>query len=337
MRRPGKSLDIKRRQGLALTGEIKHLKNTYYRLSIRIFNHKATLIAANQHTAARRVKRFLRLILRQFFVVAALPVIPRINFAGIRLRFNTIDPLRIVDTYRFKIVAQLQQLEDLLQLPDDNIIEGSRVHGEEILLIALERCALGTRLIDLQAKYHIVHYLCGQIVTWFAQWIQDHWIWLIHDNLAYWYIFIHRHIYIYNICIHVHIRSIYIYIYIFMYIYIYTYLKRYVPANGQPNGLSLAEISANAIRNKLIDHYGQQVEPVCPDGFKIAFAVDCMITESLRIGGVTMTSGQFALTLHSHCVSLMMVQSHSKGKGIMTVQSHSKGTGMKNIQDLIQK
>jgi hypothetical protein len=151
-RRPGKSLDINRCQGLAFTDEIKHSKNTYYRLAIRIFNHRATLIAANQHTAARRAKHFLLLILRQFFVVAAVPVIPRINFAGIRLKFNTIDPLRIVDTYRFKTVPQLQQLKDLLQLLDDNIIEDSRVHGEEILLIALERCALGTRLIDLQAN-----------------------------------------------------------------------------------------------------------------------------------------------------------------------------------------
>ena len=145
MRREGKSLDINRRHGLALTGEIRHSKDTYYRLASRIFNHRATLIAANQHIAARRAKRFLRIVLRQFFVVASVPVIVRITFSGIRLRFNTIDPSRIADTYRFKTVEQLQQLKDLLQLPDDNLIGDSRVHGEEILLIVLERCALGSR------------------------------------------------------------------------------------------------------------------------------------------------------------------------------------------------
>ncbi len=138
MRREGKSLDINRRHGLALTGEIRHSKDTYYRLASRIFNHRATL-------AARRAKRFLRIVLRQFFVVASVPVIVRITFSGIRLRFNTIDPSRIADTYRFKTVEQLQQLKDLLQLPDDNLIGDSRVHGEEILLIVLERCALGSR------------------------------------------------------------------------------------------------------------------------------------------------------------------------------------------------
>lgn len=123
-----------------------------------------------------------------------------------------------------------------------------------MILIFLERCALGTRLVDLQAKYHIAHYLCGQIITWFSQWIQDHWIWLIRDNLAYWF----------------------------------------EPANGQPNGQSLAEISANAVRNKLISHYGQTIDPVGPDGFKLAFFIYCMITESSRTAGGPRTAGQFA-------------------------------------------
>ena len=33
---------------------------------------------------------------------------------------------------------------------------------------------------------------------------------------------------------------------------------------------------------------------MCPDGFKVAFTIDCMTTESLRTGGGPMTSGQFA-------------------------------------------
>ncbi len=66
------------------------------------------------------------------------------------------------------------------------------------------------------------------------------------------------------------------------------------PANGQPNGQSLAEISANAVRNKLISHYGQTIDPVGPDGFKLAFFIDCMITESSRIAGGPRTAGQFA-------------------------------------------
>jgi hypothetical protein len=49
MRREGKFLDINRCHGLALTGEIKHTKDTYYRLASKISNYRATLIAANVH------------------------------------------------------------------------------------------------------------------------------------------------------------------------------------------------------------------------------------------------------------------------------------------------
>lgn len=52
--------------------------------------------------------------------------------------------------------------------------------------MALERCANGTRLVDLQQKYRIYHSVIGKAIHVFAIWIQDNWGYLIHDNTALW-------------------------------------------------------------------------------------------------------------------------------------------------------
>ena len=53
-------------------------------------------------------------------------------------------------------------------------------------IIVLERCALGTRLIDLQNKYHRNHASIGKAITLFNEWMIEHWSCLIHDHLEFW-------------------------------------------------------------------------------------------------------------------------------------------------------
>ena len=137
----------------------------------------------------------------------------------------------------------------MLRIPEWNRVSGYRVYGDEILLISLERCALAQRLLDLQEKYHIPYHLCGSIVSWFAEFMQTNWIYLLRANSA---------------------------------------------ANGL-NGMSHLEKSANAIRDKLIFFYDQEINPVGPDGWRIFDFIDCTITKTCRIGGGPMTAGQLAV------------------------------------------
>lgn len=53
-------------------------------------------------------------------------------------------------------------------------------------MIALERCANGTRLIDLQQKFHIHHDVIGKALHEIASWMQNNWGYLIHDNTEFW-------------------------------------------------------------------------------------------------------------------------------------------------------
>jgi hypothetical protein len=105
----------------------------------------------------------------------------------------SIDPgskknLSLDSTYRFKSRQQLQQLKDGLQIPEwlVNPADRCRYNGEEVLLIVLERCALGTRLFDLQMKYHRNHASIGKAITFFCSWLQQRWGYLIHDHLEFW-------------------------------------------------------------------------------------------------------------------------------------------------------
>jgi hypothetical protein len=52
--------------------------------------------------------------------------------------------------------------------------------------MTLERCALGTRLIDMQQKHHVYHSIIGRATHMFAKWMQDNWGYLIHDNIDFW-------------------------------------------------------------------------------------------------------------------------------------------------------
>lgn len=48
---------------------------------------------------------------------------------------------------------------------------GHKIHDEELLLMALERCPSGTRLIDLQQKYHIHNSVIGKAIYVLASWM----------------------------------------------------------------------------------------------------------------------------------------------------------------------
>jgi hypothetical protein len=74
------------------------------------------------------------------------------------------------------------QIPEWFRLPDG----GHKIHGEEPVLIALEKCANGTCLIDLQQKYHIYQAVIGKALHVFASWMQDNWGYLIHDNTEFW-------------------------------------------------------------------------------------------------------------------------------------------------------
>ena len=91
-------------------------------------------------------------------------------------------------TYRFKNRLQLWELYDNRRIPQwlTMHLGGHRTHGQEMFLMAFERCALGTRLIDMQQKYHIFHSFLGKALHYIALWMQGNWGYLIYDNNEFW-------------------------------------------------------------------------------------------------------------------------------------------------------
>jgi hypothetical protein len=61
-----------------------------------------------------------------------------------------------------------------------------RDNWEEVLLSALERYELGTRLVDMQMKYRRNQAALGKAIHFFYRWLQERWGNLIYDNLAFW-------------------------------------------------------------------------------------------------------------------------------------------------------
>jgi hypothetical protein len=55
-----------------------------------------------------------------------------------------------------------------------------------LLLIALERCTLGARYLDLQQKYEVHHSNICQGVNHFAGWMQNNWGYLLRDHMKFW-------------------------------------------------------------------------------------------------------------------------------------------------------
>ena len=140
--------------------------------------------------AARRIWRMVKMCVRKLVSVLTIPEHIRVRYHGERLRIDSesIQEAMIGVTYRFKNREQLHELYTCLEIPEWFRVPdgGHKIHGEELLLIALERCANGTRLIDLQQKYHIHHAVISKALHVFASWMQNNWGYLIHDNTEFW-------------------------------------------------------------------------------------------------------------------------------------------------------
>jgi hypothetical protein len=132
----------------------------------------------------------MRRITRQFMSVATIPRKIYIGYAGERLSIDSpdIEEGKIAADYRFKSRNQLHRLMAGFQIPAFFIIPdvGYRFSGEELFLIALERCALGSRYLDLQEKYKIHHSAICRGVIHFARWMNENWGYLLRDNFEFW-------------------------------------------------------------------------------------------------------------------------------------------------------
>lgn len=190
MKRAAKELDINRRHSGALSGNDRSRK----KLLMRIFNllmiQHGELVQIGNLATARRIWRMIRICLRNLLHCVSIPMYDVIAYNGERVRIDSesIQDAMIAVTYRFKSRQQLRELYIHLQIPEWIILPagGHRIHGEEVLLMSLERCALGTRLVDMQLKYHIYHSVIGKALHFFAEWMQNNWGYLIHDNNEFW-------------------------------------------------------------------------------------------------------------------------------------------------------
>ena len=175
-----KGLDINCRHSVALTGMDRHQKRVLVAIFLRVHDNYVGEIDENR----RRIGlRFMRAITRQFMSVATIPRKIYIRYAGERLSVDSpnIEEGKIAADYRFKSRDQLHRLMAGFRIPAFFIIPnvGYRFSGEELFLIALERCALGSRFLDLQEKYKIHHSAICRGVIHFARWMNENWGYLL--------------------------------------------------------------------------------------------------------------------------------------------------------------
>jgi hypothetical protein len=116
-------------------------------------------VEENDENKRRIALRFKRRITRAFISVATIPRKIYIRYVEERLSIDSrnVEEGKIAAAdYRFKSRDQLHRLMAGFQIPAFFITPnlGYRFSGEELFLIALERCALGSRYLDLQEKYH---------------------------------------------------------------------------------------------------------------------------------------------------------------------------------------
>ena len=188
LKRAAKELDINRRHSGALTGIDRHVR----KLLMAVLNGLRIQYEELQGNPmmASHIWRMAKIFIRQLLSVISIPNYVVITYAGERLRIDSesIQDAMIPVTYRFKNRQQLRDLFTHLQIPQWFRLPfgGHKLHGEEILLMTLERCALGTQLIDMQQKYHVYHAVIGKATHYFALWMQDNWGYLIHDNNYFW-------------------------------------------------------------------------------------------------------------------------------------------------------
>ena len=188
LKRASKEIDINRRHSGAFTGNDRHTRRILWLVLERLRDeHEAAL---GNPGAARRIWRMVKSCVRKLVSIMTIPEYIKVRYHGERLRIDSesIQEAMIGVTYRFKSRQQLRELYTCLEIPEWFRLPdgGHKIHGEELLLMALERCVHGTRLIDLQQKYHIFHSVIGKSLNVFARWMQDNWGYLIHDNTEFW-------------------------------------------------------------------------------------------------------------------------------------------------------
>jgi hypothetical protein len=184
-----KELDINVRHSTSLSGNDKHRIRVLRSLILRL-NRRDEFLAENDIISAGFMGQYIAEAMHRHDAISFVAVAHPIRYGGVRYRFDSplLQPGMIAATYRFKNLDQLQQLVDGLQMPEYlvNPADRCRYHREELILIVLERCALGTRLIDLQNTYHRNHASIGKAISFFCAWIQEHWGYILHDHLNFW-------------------------------------------------------------------------------------------------------------------------------------------------------
>jgi hypothetical protein len=151
VKRDTKSLDINIHHTLALNGRDRHKILVIREVLHQLYVQYTTHIGNNNLVAAAVTRIFIAAAMTRYRNVSTVEITHPICYGGDRYRFNSplLQPGMIAATYRFKNVAQLRQLRECLQLPEwfINPHDRCRFNCEELLLIVLEPCALGTRLI----------------------------------------------------------------------------------------------------------------------------------------------------------------------------------------------
>lgn len=154
LKRASKEIDINRRHSSALTGNERHLKKLLVEILKRLQLQRDDQIQQANHAGVRRIWRLTKICMRRLIACVTILRYVIIEYGGERLRIDSesISDAMIPVTYRFKTRQQLRDLFIFFDLPQWFRLPsgGHKLHGEEVLLMALERCALGTRLIDMQ-------------------------------------------------------------------------------------------------------------------------------------------------------------------------------------------
>jgi hypothetical protein len=149
----------------------------------------AEFINVGNDVDARRVRRFIRRAIEEYVNISTVPRKIHIQYAGdSRIDSPEIQDGMIAADRRFKTRNQLTRLAVGFDLPAFFVLPcgGYRFHGEELLLIALERCSFGERYLDLQQKYKIHYETICRGANYFAEWMRENWGYLLRDNLEFW-------------------------------------------------------------------------------------------------------------------------------------------------------
>jgi DDE superfamily endonuclease len=139
---------------------------------------------------AVRARRYIARVIEHYKNISTVPRRNYVRYQGERLRIDSLllDDSLIGANYRFKTREQLSRLYVCYRIPAFFVIPeaGYRFNGQELLLISLERCALGSRYLDLQQKYHVQHSVICRGINFFAKWMNENWGYLLRDNLDFW-------------------------------------------------------------------------------------------------------------------------------------------------------